>query len=252
MASWFDEFPCLRRELPKLELLPVAFSTNDVVKSQEFADWAAVLTDHQSAGRGRLGRTWVSAPGQGLALSFVAPVLSFRQQPWLSLAAGAALVSAARSLGIAGVELKWPNDCLVDERKLGGILCEARTDGRVVVGIGVNIDFAGMQPPSSGATALAEWAPVSHELVDKLLQKTVKFVRGFCEASEREGVILAHEAVSLLLSTLGREVSVLEVQGREWRGVAESLTEEGHLLVREHSTGDQRVIVASDVRHLRQ
>lgn len=252
MANWSGEFPCLRQELTNLEILPEASSTNDALKAEGCADWTAVLTDHQSAGRGRLGRTWVLAPGQGLALSFVVPTLSFRRQPWLPLAAGAALVMAARSHGIANTELKWPNDVLVGEQKLAGILCEVRTDGRAIVGIGVNIDFAGGQPPSSGATALAEWAQVSHPLVDELLQKTVTFVRAFCEAPEREGVRLAHETVNSVLATLGREVSVHEVQGTEWRGLAISLTADGHLLVSEKITGDPRIVVASDVRHLRQ
>lgn len=252
MTNWFADFPALRRELPILELLPEASSTNDVLKTKECADWVAVLTNHQSAGRGRLGRTWILSSGRGLAFSFVAPGLSTSQQPWLPLMVGAALVSAARSQGITAAELKWPNDCLVEGRKLAGVLCEARTDGRVVVGIGVNVDFAGAEPPSLGATALAEWVQVSHALVDDLLRKTVTFVRAFCDAPEKQSVNLAQQTVSRFLSTLGREVSVHEFQGTVWRGLAKSLTEEGHLLVKHEITGDQRVIVASDIRHLRQ
>ena len=252
MGSWSGDFPSLRRELAVLEILPEASSTNDVLKSEQHFDYSGVLTGHQISGRGRLGRSWVSAPDQGLALSFVVPTLSPRQQQWLPLVTGAALITAAHSKGIPSAQLKWPNDVLVEERKLAGILCEVRTDGRVIVGTGINIDFAGGEPPSPGATSLAAHAQVSHVLVDNLLANLVASVRAFCEESEQEALIAARKMVNGVLATLGRRVSVLEVQGTEWKGLALSLTEDGHLLVREAETGGQRAVIASDVRHLRQ
>ena len=252
MASWLGDFPCLKRELVSLEILAEVPSTNDHLKPDEVSEYAAVLTGHQTAGRGRLGREWVLISNEGVAFSFVVPRLSSLQQSWLPLFVGAALVRTARFLGFDGAVLKWPNDVLIEERKIAGILCEVRADNRIVVGIGLNLEFAGRTPPSSGAASLGEFAEVSHFLVDNFLAKVVASVKVFCEASEQVSRIMALGLVSAVLATIGREVSVQDVEGTAWRGFALSLTEEGHLLVREETTGEHRVVVASDVRHLRQ
>ena len=252
MIEWWGEFPHLHQKLSGLRILSEVPSTNDFLRGKELPDYAAVMTNHQTAGRGRLGRTWVSRPGQGLAFSFIVPKLSPRRRQWLPLIVGANLVSLTRALGVDGAELKWPNDVLVYERKLAGILCEVRTDGRVIVGIGINIDFAGGEAASPGAISLAECAQVSQSLVDILLANLVTSVRIFCGALEQEDLSEARDIVNRVLATLGREVSVHEVQGTKWRGLALSLTNDGHLLVRESVTGGERVVVASDVRHLRQ
>ena len=252
MASWLGDFPCLKRELASLEIMEEVASTNDHLKWDEILEYEAVLTGHQSAGRGRLGREWVLVPNEGVAFSFVVPKLSSLKQHWLPLVVGAALANAARFLGFDRAVLKWPNDVLIEERKISGILCEKRADDRVIVGIGLNLDFAGATRPSPGAASLGEFAEVSHFLVDNLLAKVVASVKIFCEALEKDSQILAHGLVTTVLATIGREVSVQDVKGTAWRGLALSLTKEGHLLVREETTGEQRVIVASDVLHLRQ
>jgi len=105
-------------------------------------------TDNQTAGRGRHGRTWQSPPGSGLCLSmaytFSAPPANL---PALTLAIGLGAIDALRELGAAGVQLKWPNDLIAADGKLGGILTEMQTrtgaTTSVVTGIGLNIDLSG-------------------------------------------------------------------------------------------------------------
>lgn len=128
-----------------------ATSTNDVAweaMAQRAPDGTAVVAERQSAGRGRAGRTWSMAPGKGLALS-VALIRGCERDDagLLPLAAGLALARALERLGVRA-ELKWPNDLLVRDRKLSGILCESRRLARgndlrfeeaFVVGVGVNV-----------------------------------------------------------------------------------------------------------------
>src|SRR3984885_10900926 len=104
-----------------------------------------LVAEEQTAGRGRLGRTWTSVPGASLTFSvLLRPVtVPAGRGGWLPLLAGVAVASAVRS--VAGVEavLKWPNDVLVGDRKLAGILAEQSPDGSaVVIGIGLNVAAA--------------------------------------------------------------------------------------------------------------
>lgn len=252
MTKWLGDFPLLRQQLAGLEILAETDSTNDVLKSEALAHYTAVLTDHQTAGRGRMGRTWVSTPGHGLAFSVLVPGTSPSQQSWLPLVAGASVVGAARTQGAMNAELKWPNDVLVEERKLAGILCEVRPDGRVIVGIGVNVDYSTGGLLSEVSTSLAEFGDVSQQSIDVFLATVVSSLRQFLETPTSGALTLAKGSVEGVLATLGREVSVHELDGAVWSGVAHGLTDDGHLVVRESVTGGERIVVASDVRHLRQ
>ena len=132
--------------LPDLtvEVVETAPSTNAVVAERALAgapDGLVVVADHQTAGRGRLDRTWESPPGTALTFSMLLrPQSPTRAWPWLPLLAGYAVGKALQARGLdAGV--KWPNDVLVGERKVAGILVERleTPDGpAAVVGVGIN------------------------------------------------------------------------------------------------------------------
>lgn len=103
-----------------------------------------VITDNQTAGKGRAGRRWVSVPGKSLTTSLILkPELDSRLAGWFPLLTGIAIVDALKELGL-NTKLKWPNDVMVHGKKLGGILCESRIHGSilewVVIGIGLNIN----------------------------------------------------------------------------------------------------------------
>lgn len=135
---------------------------------------AAIATDHQTAGRGRLGRVWQDVPGRGLLFSVVLrPTVPMAVWPELSVVAGEAVAAA---LPLAAV-VSHPNDVMVDGRKIAGILPEA-SDGRVVLGLGTNVNQSAdelpadaVKPPTSLAIETGrEWdrapllAAVLHEL----------------------------------------------------------------------------------------
>jgi BirA family biotin operon repressor/biotin-[acetyl-CoA-carboxylase] ligase len=131
-----------------LFVTPVTTSTNDDAKraAQEGApSGAAFVADAQTRGRGRLGRHWHSPPGENLYASFLLrPLLDAKRAPLVTLASGLAVADVIASLlPSAKVTLKWPNDVLIDDRKVAGILSEAHLGAEdrawIVVGIGINV-----------------------------------------------------------------------------------------------------------------
>lgn len=178
-----------------------------------------VIADHQSAGRGRLERRWEAPPGTALLATFVvAP------HPLASLAAG---VAAAEACG-AQVRLKWPNDLLLDGRKLAGILVEVR-DGRALVGIGVNLT----RSPEGAARLGARDRDQLAEAISARLRHWLSAPRAELLERWRE-----------LADTLGRQVR-LELGGRVVTGLAEGIAEDGSLIV------GGMAYAAGDVTHLR-
>jgi len=115
--------------------------------------YRAALAERQTAGRGRQGRRWHSPEGSGLCLSVACTFRAARPDcSALTLAVGCGLAGLLRDLGAAGIRVKWPNDLVTADGKLGGILTEARSAGgqiSVVVGLGLNVDFADAPRPGT-------------------------------------------------------------------------------------------------------
>jgi BirA family transcriptional regulator, biotin operon repressor / biotin---[acetyl-CoA-carboxylase] ligase len=110
--------------------------------SEEYSEGAVALTEEQTEGRGRLGRRWLSPPSVSLLFSIVLePPVDTARLAELSLVAGQASAAAIAAIADVTPEIKLPNDILVSGRKVAGILAEAR-DGRVVLGVGVNVNVA--------------------------------------------------------------------------------------------------------------
>ena len=177
-----------------------------------------MVADHQSAGRGRRDRRWEAPPGTALLASFVLP-----PGPLLSLAAG---VAAARACG-PSVRLKWPNDLLLEGRKVGGILVEVH-DRKAIVGIGINLSWT---PP--GGAALGEDR-------DRLLERLRPELDRWARAAGND-VLGAWRRIS---DTLGRPVRV-ELPSGPVEGVAEDVDADGALIV------SGRRVAAGDVIYLR-
>lgn len=210
--------------------LPEVDSTNRVARELARTGWRGlVVADHQTAGRGRLGRSWVSEPGQNLLFSAVlAPPPLAREAPRAVLLWAAALAEALE------LWLKWPND-LIDEgdHKVGGLLAELEAEGEqaraAVLGVGLNVnqlDFRGL-PPASSLRAIRGARQDRVELLSRcaeaLYNTNVCDVNGLDRWRARS-------------RTLGRRVRVGEIEG-----VATGLREDGALLV------DGEPVLAGDV-----
>ena len=172
-----------------------------------------VIADHQTAGRGRHERRWDAPPGTSLLVSFVLP-----PHPLLSLAAG---VAAAEACG-QPVRLKWPNDLLLDGRKLGGILVEAMPE-KAICGVGINLTWA-----PEGAARLAR---PRDELFEALRDQVDQW-----SAAPEDQILGRWRALS---ATLGRRVRIDSAEG-----LAEDIGPHGELIV------DGVAYVAGSVTHL--
>ena len=169
-------------------------STNIV--AAKLPAWQAVRAMTQSAGRGRFQRTWVSDLG-GLWLSAVVPLGPNRaQNQTLPLVAGLSIIEALRKLGVADARLRWPNDIMVGDRKLAGLLVDCFSPRLAVVGIGMNVtNRPSDEDPSLTKTAtrladLLDRAPAIEIVTDTLLcclQSSVEILlsRGFGALSSR-------------------------------------------------------------------
>lgn len=139
--------PLLRGRLGEpYRFVPECESTQRLF-ADDAPEGATVATDHQTAGRGRLGRVWEDAPGRGLLFSVVLrPSLPMAEWPELSVVGGEAVAAALP----VEAEVGHPNDVMVDGRKIAGILPEA-ADGRVVLGVGINVGQTADELPADAA-----------------------------------------------------------------------------------------------------
>ena len=228
-------------------------STNDdawEALSGGLPDSVTVVADAQVRGRGRAGRVWTHAPGQGLALSVALHLgCDVRQAGVVPLVAGLALAEAASRLG-ASVRLKWPNDVLADGRKLAGVLCELRQPAAggeaVVIGVGVNVrQEAGDFPAELRGTASSlamlgiDAAPedVAAEFLNALEPRWTQLQEG-----DRAALL---GAWSERAAFWGEPVTVNAPDG-VIIGVAQRLDDDGALVLRLES-GIERRVVAGDL-----
>lgn len=210
-----------------------------------------VLTLNQTEGRGRWTRSWTNQPRDGVALSLVVRPLPgiHSKSPsltWIPLLVGAVVVDAIRSLGLSDATLKWPNDVLVNGHKLAGVLCELRTDGFVIAGIGINLKFSSHRPDER-AVSLDEALEGADADLDLLVAGIIQRLSRLMEG----GLDQWQPAVTRVLGTLGRYVQVIGRDGSRLDGRAMDLDEKGALLVR-LDDGTLISVTSSDIEHLYQ
>lgn len=233
-----------------VDLHPELGSTN--LEAARLAEpWRVVLTDHQQAGRGRLGRTWDTPAHTSVTLSVLVPAPE-QGRAWMPLATGLAVRDALAEVAGLDAGLKWPNDVLLPvdaERKVCGILCELQPAG-IVVGLGINVDQDRSELPVDTATSLrlAGAADVGRErLVVAVLTHLARWHAALSgSGADRARVHAAYRSACL---TIGREVE-LHVAGGELRRVrAAGVDDEGRLVVA--AAGTEYAVAAGDVVHVR-
>ncbi len=225
----------------RIEVLSTAGSTNEVVAGRVRDGEPAglvVVAEQQTAGRGRLARQWVSPPRAGLTMSvLLRPDLPVARWPWLPLWGGLAVARALRERAGVGAVLKWPNDVLIGDRKVCGVLAEVQVPGALVLGIGLNVSTRADELPHAGASSLLlENATTTDR--DTLLRAVLRTLT----AVLREQPIEGYRA---LCSTTGRQVRVELPAGRSVVGLAEAVDDAGRLVVAGEAYG------VGDVIHVR-
>jgi len=210
-----------------------------------------VRAAHQSAGRGRLGRSWEAPPDSSLLTSIL---LEAERVPFVSVARVALAASdACRDLAGVDAALKWPNDLLLGERKLAGLLAEGdAASGTIVVGIGCNVAWpsagseGGVHPPEElreiavDLSSAATRVPGPAVLLDSLLERLDRWL-----ARTPDEVLAAYRG---RCATLGRAVRV-DLLGQSLEGVATGITSSGELEIAVGTT--TQVVRSGDVVHVR-
>ena len=231
-----------------MKLLPTAASTN-AVASEDAVPGTVVVADHQTAGRGRLDRSWETPPGTALTFSAVVdPRLDDEDWPLLPLATALAVADGVRRATGLDAGVKWPNDVLLADGKVAGILLErvphATERGRAVavVGIGINVGMPHDQLPVPTATSLA----VAGSDADRTAvfgDVLAALGEVLADLAADPGAVLARYRGAC--TTLGRQVRVDLPDGQQLTGRADDVDARGRLLV------GGRAVGAGDVVHVR-
>jgi BirA family biotin operon repressor/biotin-[acetyl-CoA-carboxylase] ligase len=208
-------------------------STNTLLLAGEFQPPCLLAADEQTAGRGRRGRRWYSA--RGMSATFSLAYVSRRpprELAGLSLVAGVAAAQALHALGASDTRLKWPNDLVVGDDKLGGVLVEtraARTGTLAVIGMGINCRAsAGVATRvARGIASLDRWiaAPRRSAVIETIAKRLVEALARF----EASGLAPTRAEWDALDGLAGRKLRVRLADGRVLSGVASGLAEDGAL-----------------------
>lgn len=221
-------------------------STNsDLIEDLEAPTWSVRLANHQSAGKGRLGRAWTAPAGTQIICSILIRPKSLDQVGTIPLAVGVALCDV-----IPQATLKWPNDLQIEGKKLCGILAEARFEPSpaIVIGFGLNVTLDKADLPVPHATSLLlEGLPTDRTaLTVKILEAIHRRLRQWAAGDLQ--LMDDYRAVS---ASIGRQVRVELPGGGQLFGEVDNVLDDGRLQVRGAEDGQLHALSAGDVTHLR-
>jgi BirA family transcriptional regulator, biotin operon repressor / biotin---[acetyl-CoA-carboxylase] ligase len=243
----------------EVRVVQQAISTNSELARlarEGAAPGVVLVAEHQTGGRGRLDRAWTSPPGAGLTFSTLLEPAGVAPErwPWVPLLAGVAVAEGVRRVCEVDASLKWPNDVLVGDRKLAGLLSE-RVEvphaSLAVVGVGLNVTLRAEELPTAEATSLAlEGAATTDRTVvlREVLRVFDRLFRAWLgeRGDPRAGLL---ESYLRRCSTLGRQVRVALPAGGQLVGEAVRVDDHGRLVVR--TGAGEQVVGAGDVVHVR-
>jgi len=220
------------------------------------ARFRVVVSDNQTAGRGRQARQWQTPPGAGIAFTVALPEAVIPRSLdalWLqllSLMTGAIVAEAVSRETPDEVSVKWPNDVLIGEKKVAGILGEI-VPGGVIIGIGINVEIPLDALPTPQSTSLHLHGAATRGLADRLVSAVVS---GIMTRLPSPGGVVNDETWGWLtgwMSTVGRDVRVEFPDGHTVVGRAIGLERDGSLRVQPAGGGDSLAVTAGEVWHLR-
>lgn len=212
------------------------------VSSRQVRNGDVIVADFQSAGRGRLDRTFIAPPSTALLFSlYLNPMRPRSEWGFLPLLAGLSVAEALNQIS-SMVLIKWPNDLLINENKVGGIISTIEGDG-IVIGIGINVSMSSKQLPVPTATSLAL---EGFSILDRntLLSRILTVLEGNFGQWD-EGLSFSDQYLALS-ATLGCNVRIESPKGQVIISKAISIDEQGQLHLE-----DGKIVSVGDVIHLR-
>lgn len=218
-------------------------STNNYAKKmgeEKFKEGTIVIAEEQTAGRGRLGREWISPKGKGIWMTIMLkPDIKPEQAAQLTLIGAYAVAKAIKTVCSIDAQIKWPNDIVIKGKKVCGILTEMGAEidriNYLIVGIGINANTEKKDFLKSGLDIATSLKIEKGEDVDrKLLISNIitnfeELYTDFIEKGNIERIINDYKKVS---ATLDKEVKISSVKGEELRGMALDINNHGHLMVK--------------------
>lgn len=210
-----------------------------------------IVADEQTKGRGRMGRSWYSPPGLGLWMSLILrPDIPPFKAPGLSICAGLALALAINDLCGMDARIKWPNDCLLNGRKVGGVLLELSAEldrtNFVIAGIGVNVNHQLGDFPknlTSAATSIRmEWGKEIPRI--KVLSSFLEKFEAVYIDFKKNGLSSQHHLIKKLSFLLGKRVTV-KFGKEKIEGIAENIDDNGSLVIKTEK--GEKVVTAGEV-----
>ncbi|WP_017687739.1 biotin--[acetyl-CoA-carboxylase] ligase [Paenibacillus sp. PAMC 26794] len=239
----------------KAVLLASTLSTQgDVLKlaEQGQAEGAVVISEEQTGGRGRFGRQWFSPPGKGIWMSvLLRPALPLQHTPQLTLLTGVAVCRAVRACTGADAGIKWPNDLLIDGRKVCGILLESTVEDHEVryciAGIGVDVNFDPEDYPEDLTTIATSLKMETGQSVDrtKLTAAILTELEQLYFLYQKEGFGVISALWEALSVSMNREITVTNPHG-VIEGKAIGLDPSGALIVEKHD-GEHTLIISGEI-----
>jgi BirA family biotin operon repressor/biotin-[acetyl-CoA-carboxylase] ligase len=210
-----------------------------------------VVAEQQSAGKGRRGRQWESPKGVNLYMSLLLrPEMEPQKAPMLTLVMAYSIAKALRGIGFANTNIKWPNDLILGDKKVCGILTEMRLDGSdidyIVVGVGVNVNTT-VFPKELEDKATSLYLECGKRIEIETVQNSI--LTNFTEDYEKflacGDLTFLCEAYNEMLINRGREVLVLE-PNQEYQALALGINKSGELIV-EMEDGSKKEVYAGEV-----
>jgi BirA family biotin operon repressor/biotin-[acetyl-CoA-carboxylase] ligase len=226
-----------RRHEPECESTQLLLGPDD-------PEGAIATTDHQTAGRGRLGRQWLEAPGTSVLLSVLLRPPTERRAAELTLVAGVATAVVVERATALAAQIKWPNDVMLDRRKVSGGIAELR-DGAVVLGIGLNVNQTASQLPAEAKAPAGSLRSITGVERDResILDDLLRELDTRYEAWRESGLDALYEDLGARDFLRGRRVTVDGVDG-----TAQMIDRQGRLLV--STAGDPLVVESGEVLYV--
>lgn len=233
--------------VPGLSFVQTIDSTNAELarKHESLPDFSVLVAAEQTSGQGRAGRSWISMPGASIAVSFLLRPTTIEVSSLVTLLAAASTHQALGHLFPSiPISIKWPNDILIQDRKLAGILAHRNNDGSVVCGIGINLFPQSQAPDTAGA--LSEYVKPDFDEVTAAVLVSMKTNWENIQSSSGSSSLLDY--VRHNCSTLGSEVRAELATGESILGKATRITADGHLVIQNEK---EHTLAAADIWHLR-
>ena len=221
------------------------------------SEGTVVIADRQTGGRGRLDRSWISPPGANLYISILfRPEIVASDAPLFTLIASIALIEVIQRLGVADTSIKWPNDIVIQEKKVSGVLTEMRSKREmvdfIVVGIGVNINMT-REDVNSEMGQVARIATSIKEHLGKDVDRAKFAADVLLELESRYQIFLSKGRAAIInewtsrWGDLNKQVIVTINEDERFEGTAVGVDEKGYLLVKTDD-GETKKVVAGDVK----